>query len=58
MAEPNAKPAEKKAKKPKPYKAAGKFCPKCGARMADHADRHACGKCGYTEWKNASQKGR
>lgn len=42
---------KKPAKKAKPYKAASKFCPKCGSRMADHADRFACGKCGYTEWK-------
>ncbi|MCK9151765.1 30S ribosomal protein S27ae [Methanobacterium alcaliphilum] len=30
------------------------FCPRCssGVFMADHGDRYACGKCGYTEWKN------
>lgn len=30
-----------------------KFCPRCGPGvfMADHGDRWACGKCGYTEWK-------
>ncbi len=30
-----------------------KFCPKCGAGvfMAAHKDRSACGKCGYSEWK-------
>ena len=30
-----------------------RFCPKCGAGifMAEHADRTACGKCSYTEWK-------
>lgn len=30
-----------------------KFCPKCGPGvfMANHKDRHACGKCGYAEWK-------
>jgi len=29
------------------------LCPKCGAgvRMAEHQDRRACGKCGYTEFK-------
>lgn len=29
-----------------------KFCPKCGPGvfMAEHKDRHACGKCGYSEW--------
>ena len=28
-------------------------CPKCGTGtyMAEHADRRACGKCGYTEFK-------
>ena len=47
--------AEEKAKKEKKkfaaYKPASKYCPKCGCRMADHANRFACGKCGYTEWK-------
>ena len=28
-------------------------CPKCGEGvfLAQHADRKACGKCGYTEFK-------
>ncbi len=28
-------------------------CPRCsdGVFMADHGDRYACGKCGYTEMK-------
>ncbi len=32
-----------------------KECPKCGQGvfMAEHADRTACGKCGYTEFKGA-----
>ena len=38
-------------KKIKPYKPATKFCTKCGSRMAEHANRLACGKCGYMEWK-------
>ena len=58
--------AEKKAKAPK-GKARGaffnvegakvttakKYCPRCGSgvMMADHKDRTACGKCGYTEFK-------
>lgn len=29
----------------------GRQCPKCYSRMADHSDRYACGKCGYTEFK-------
>ncbi|HUB92352.1 MAG TPA: 30S ribosomal protein S27ae [Candidatus Saccharimonadales bacterium] len=33
------------------FKAAEKMCPKCGVRMANHADRFSCGKCGLTEWK-------
>jgi small subunit ribosomal protein S27Ae len=30
-----------------------KYCPRCGPgiMMADHKDRTACGKCGYTEFK-------
>jgi len=30
-----------------------KVCPKCGAGvfLAEHKDRFACGKCGYTEFK-------
>ena len=44
--------AEEKGKKQfRAYKPAEKFCPKCGSRMASHANRFACGKCGYTEYK-------
>jgi small subunit ribosomal protein S27Ae len=30
-----------------------KFCPRCGPGviLAEHKDRMACGKCGYTEFK-------
>ncbi len=42
---------KKKEKKASEYKP-GKMCPKCGSRMADHADRYSCGKCGYTEFKS------
>ena len=33
------------------------FCPRCGEGvfMADHGDRFACGKCGYTEMKAKEQ---
>jgi len=24
--------------------------------MADHGDRYACGKCGYTEWKTKDKQ--
>ncbi|MFH1055910.1 MAG: 30S ribosomal protein S27ae [Candidatus Altiarchaeota archaeon] len=29
-----------------------KSCPKCGdgVHLAQHKDRHSCGKCGYTEF--------
>jgi small subunit ribosomal protein S27Ae len=32
---------------------ARKFCPRCGpgVALANHKDRLACGKCGYTEFK-------
>ncbi len=32
-----------------------KECPKCGGGtfMAQHADRLACGKCGYTEFQKS-----
>lgn len=45
-----AEKKEKEKKKAGPYKS-GKQCPKCNSRMGDHADRYACGKCGYTEFK-------
>jgi small subunit ribosomal protein S27Ae len=30
-----------------------RFCPRCGdgVFLADHGDRMACGRCGYTEFK-------
>jgi small subunit ribosomal protein S27Ae len=57
--------AAKKAKSAAPRRAAyytvqsgkatlaKKFCPRCGSGviMAEHKDRSACGKCGYTEFK-------
>lgn len=47
-----------KTKKSKKYdvsdgtiKRKGRFCPKCGAGvfMAEHKDRYACGRCGFSE---------
>jgi len=34
-----------------------KICSRCGPGvfMADHGDRLACGKCGYTEWKQKNK---
>ena len=55
MAEEKTAPKEKKTKKVEAYKP-GKNCPKCGSRMAEHADRNTCGKCGYTEWKKEQPK--
>ncbi len=60
--------AKKKAKAPSArrgayYKVEGgkvsfsrKYCPRCGPGviLADHPDRAACGKCGYTEFKKAA----
>ncbi|MEM1538259.1 MAG: 30S ribosomal protein S27ae [Candidatus Nezhaarchaeales archaeon] len=31
-----------------------KTCPRCSKVMAKHADRWACGSCGYTEWVKAA----
>ena len=45
---------EESKKSVKPYKS-GKMCPKCNSRMADHADRYSCGRCGYTEFKQSRQ---
>ncbi|MCL4383641.1 MAG: 30S ribosomal protein S27ae [Candidatus Marsarchaeota archaeon] len=45
------KKSKPKAKNIKPFKA-GKSCPKCGSRMAEHENRFSCGKCSYTEFKN------
>lgn len=58
MAEAAAAPAKKeKAKAKKTFSAykPGKMCPKCGSRMAEHADRNTCGKCGYTEFKGTKK---
>lgn len=43
---------EKKERKTKPYKK-GRSCPRCGAgtKLAEHANRSSCGKCGYVEYK-------
>ncbi len=46
------KKEKKEVKKYKPLKA----CPKCGAGMGDHPDRHSCGRCGYTEFKIQSKE--
>jgi small subunit ribosomal protein S27Ae len=31
-------------------------CPRCNSFMADHYDRYACGKCGYTAFKTKDEK--
>jgi small subunit ribosomal protein S27Ae len=51
-AKPAAKAPPKKVRATKAYKA-GKNCPKCGpgTRLAEHANRRSCGKCGYFEKK-------
>ena len=51
---------EKKKEKAKktfaPYQEAKKRCPKCQSRLAEHKDRFACGKCGYTEFIKQEKK--
>jgi small subunit ribosomal protein S27Ae len=34
----------------------GRLCPKCKSKLADHKDRHTCGRCGYTEWKRTKEE--
>ncbi|MCK5587950.1 MAG: 30S ribosomal protein S27ae [Candidatus Lokiarchaeota archaeon] len=31
-------------------------CLRCNSLMADHYDRYACGKCGYTAFKTKEEK--
>ncbi len=59
-----AEKKEKKTSKSGYYNVSGasvqkknKFCPKCGAGVfiAEHKDRFACGKCGFTEWKSGGK---
>jgi small subunit ribosomal protein S27Ae len=37
-----------------------KSCPKCGAGvfLAEHDNRRSCGRCGYSESKTPSAKGK
>ena len=56
MAEKKGSEAGKKKQAKKAYKP-GKMCPKCGSRMAEHADRYSCGKCSYTEFKSQKKSG-
>lgn len=58
--EPAAKKKRDKSKRYELYDSEGdevkrlrKACPRCGPGifMADHGERLACGKCGYTEFK-------
>ena len=53
--EPEEEPAEEEAEEVDGDKIERKnpICPRCGEGvfMADHGDRFACGKCGYTEMK-------
>lgn len=34
-------------------------CPRCGPGvfMAEHGNRWSCGRCGYTEYRDAGKKG-
>lgn len=55
---PNVKKAEKYEITGNTIKKKNKFCPKCGSGvfMAEHKDRHCCGKCAYTEWKQKGEQ--
>ncbi len=50
--------AEKTVKKKIVKHEKRKSCPKCGEgfRLAEHKDRRYCGKCHYTEAKDAPKK--
>ena len=43
---------KREGRKTKPYQPK-KHCPKCGPGvwLAEHNDRHSCGKCGYYQKK-------
>ncbi len=47
---PNIKKSEKYEITGNEIKKKNRFCPKCGSGvfMAEHKDRHSCGKCSYT----------
>ncbi len=58
--EPSGKKERDKSKRYELYESEGgevdrlrKSCPRCGPGifLADHGERLACGKCGYTEFK-------
>lgn len=60
MADKEAKPKQVRIAKKDFFKVEGgkltrtrKHCPKCGPGvfMAEHDNRVACGRCGYTEFK-------
>ncbi len=62
--EPKSKTERDKSKRYELYEVEGdsfnrlkKSCPRCGPGifMADHGERLACGKCGYTEFKKEEQ---
>lgn len=42
---------KKKGRATKIYVPGARYCPKCGpgVRLATHANRFSCGKCGYME---------
>jgi len=55
---PNVKKSEKYAVKGEEIKRKNKFCPKCGPGifLAEHKNRHYCGTCSYTEWKDKGEQ--
>lgn len=59
MAKKTEKTEKKEEVKTTESKKEKQTCPKCGPgnKLAEHANRFHCGKCGYTRWKEKEKTG-